>query len=107
MSIQSEQETIRAMIALYCRKRHARESLCDACAELLQYSMQRLAKCCFGDGKPQCRYCPVHCYSPEMRKRISEVMRFSGPRLILHHPALAIRHMLNRRKPGRADIPRD
>ena len=36
-----------------------------------------------GEGKPACRNCPQHCYHPHWRKRIKEVMRFSGAKLLL------------------------
>ena len=37
-----------------------------------------------------------HCYKPEMRERIRQVMRYSGPRMITKHPVAAIRHLLGR-----------
>lgn len=40
----------------------------------------------------------VHCYKPEMREKIREVMRFSGPRMIFHHPYLAIKHVIESKK---------
>ena len=45
-----------------------------------------------------CSNCKVHCYKPEMREKIREVMRFSGPRMILYHPIMAIRHVIESRK---------
>ena len=42
-----------------------------------------------------CSNCKSHCYSPEMRGKIKDVMRFSGPRLLLSHPILAIRHAID------------
>ena len=45
-----------------------------------------------------CRNCKVHCYKPEMREKIREVMRYSGPRMIFHHPAAAIRHVILTKK---------
>ena len=30
-----------------------------------------------------------------MRKKIREVMRFSGPRMIFHHPVMAVRHLID------------
>ena len=98
MSLASERETVRAMVGLFCRRRHRSESLCERCVELLEYAEQRLAKCRFADEKPACRRCHVHCYSPEMRERIVEVMRFSGPRMIFRHPVMALRHLLRSRK---------
>jgi hypothetical protein len=41
-----------------------------------------------------------------MRDRVKEVMRFSGPRMLLRHPILAIRHLLDgRRERGEAKEP--
>ena len=58
-----ERKTIEAMIALYCRKHHAADGdLCAECAALTEYARQRLEKCPFGDQKPTCATCPIHCY---------------------------------------------
>ncbi|MDI9444206.1 MAG: nitrous oxide-stimulated promoter family protein [Planctomycetota bacterium] len=36
-----------------------------------------------------------------MRQRVKEVMQYAGPRMLLRHPVLAVRHLLdNRRKPA-------
>lgn len=40
----------------------------------------------------------VHCYKPAMREKIREVMRFSGPRMMLYHPVLAVSHVIESRK---------
>ena len=56
--------------------------LCPECAALLDYALRRLDSCRFGDGKPSCRKCPVHCYRADMRERIRTVMRWAGPRMI-------------------------
>lgn len=34
------------------------------------------------------------CYAPEMRERIREVMRYSGPHMLIRHPLLVVRHAL-------------
>ena len=67
--------------------------LCPQCQELLTYAHQRLERCKFGNDKPSCTRCPVHCYKPAMRQQIRQVMRYSGPRMLLHNPVLAIRHL--------------
>ncbi|MFB2831137.1 nitrous oxide-stimulated promoter family protein [Aeromonas jandaei] len=55
-----------------------------------------LARCRYGHGhKPACANCNIHCYAPAMRKQIQLVMRWSGPRMLLRHPWLAIRHLLD------------
>ena len=48
--------------------------------------------------KTFCANCRVHCYKPEMRGKIREVMRYSGPRMMLHHPVMAARHVIEGRK---------
>lgn len=100
-----ERDTIAAMIGIYCREQHGgRRELCDECGAVLAYAGQRLDKCLFPDSKPTCATCPVHCYKPEMRERVKQIMRFAGPRMIYHHPYLALRHILdghNRRPPVR------
>ena len=67
--------------------------LCPQCQELLTYAHKRLERCKFGNDKPSCTRCPVHCYKPAMRQQIRQVMRYSGPRMLLHNPVLAIRHL--------------
>ena len=68
--------------------------LCPECAALLDYALRRLDSCRFGNGKPSCRKCPVHCYRADMRERIRTVMRWAGPRMMLHHPMAATKHLL-------------
>lgn len=60
--------------------------------ELLNYSQIRVDRCPFMETKTFCNSCKVHCYKADMRMKIKEVMKFSGPRLILHHPILLIKH---------------
>ena len=99
---------------IHCRGRHAgavRASLqspgvdlgvygrrvpvvCDECAELLRYAEQRRALCP-KDPKPFCSHCDTHCYRPEMRERMREVMRYAGPRSILHgHAINGVKHLI-------------
>ncbi len=91
--IKSEQRTVELMIRLYCRRKEGNMTLCPECSELLDYALRRLERCKFGDGKSTCRKCPVHCYKPQMRDRIREVMRWAGPRMLFLHPVAALRHL--------------
>lgn len=87
------------MILLYCRKHHhTGKRLCEECAQLEAYARERSNKCPFMETKSFCSNCKVHCYKPEMRDKIRRVMRFSGPRMIFHHPITAIRHLIDTRK---------
>ena len=83
MSQEREVKTIQAMVEIYCRAHHGRDrdQLCEACQTLFEYAQARLGKCPFGPEKPVCANCPIHCYRPEMRDQIREVMRYSGPRM--------------------------
>lgn len=80
------------MIRLYCRKKEGNKSLCEDCRELLEYASARLEYCPFGEGKTACNRCKIHCYKPEMREKIRQVMRFAGPRMVFYHPVMTLRH---------------
>lgn len=88
------------MIDMYCRARHQSASapLCAQCQELQSYAMQRLDKCPYQESKPSCLKCPVHCYKPQMREKVRQVMRYAGPRMLLIHPILTVLHFLDERK---------
>ena len=97
-----EKRMVSQMIALYCRKKHhTRGDLCPQCAALDAYAKMRADKCPFMETKTFCSNCRIHCYSPDMRAKIREVMRFAGPRMILHHPVAAIRHVVETKKEQR------
>lgn len=90
-------KTIEAMLRIYCHDHHGdNDELCPECQALLDYAGQRLDKCPFGEDKPNCSECTIHCYRPDMRKHISEVMRYAGPRMMRRHPILAMHHLLDK-----------
>lgn len=94
-----EKRIVSEMIALYCHKKHGtRGCICDDCARLNAYAEMRSDKCPFMETKTFCSNCRVHCYKADMRQKIREVMRFSGPRMIFHHPVLAIRHVIESKR---------
>jgi hypothetical protein len=91
--IAREKRTIRAMLDIFCRGHHATKGqLCDGCQALCDYAFGRLDHCFFGVAKPTCAHCTVHCYKPAMREQVKAVMRYAGPRMLLRHPLLALRH---------------
>ena len=91
--IEEEKKTVEQMIRIYCRVKEGNPELCPECTALLEYARKRLDHCKFGEQKKTCRQCPVHCYKKEMRERMRDVMRFSGPRMMWYHPADAIKHL--------------
>ncbi len=98
-----EKAVVETMIRLYCRGNHDSRGkvLCPQCAELKDYAFLRTDRCPFMEEKTFCSNCRVHCYRPDMRERIRTVMRYSGPRMVYHHPVLALRHLHESRKEKR------
>lgn len=97
-ALQTEMKTVSAMIEIYCRAHHhSRQRLCTECEELKHYAAMRLDRCPYGESKPTCNRCPIHCYKPEPKERMRQVMIYAGPRMLLPHPILAIRHLLKER----------
>jgi hypothetical protein len=96
--------TLQRMLEIWCRDRaHTRaedDSLCAACAELLHYADGRLLHCPWGEQKPQCARCTIHCYSPARREQAREVMRYAGPRMLARHPVLATLHIADKLRPS-------
>ena len=82
------------MIKLYCRGKHQTQELCAECKELVDYAHRKLENCKFGNDKPTCEKCSVHCYQKNQREKIKTVMLYAGPRMILHHPLKAILHFM-------------
>ncbi len=99
---EKEKEVVSLMIRLYCKKQHGTKTeLCPECAELEQYARSRSDRCPFMEEKTFCSNCRVHCYKPEMREKIRAVMRFSGPRMIFHHPVMAASHVIESKREQR------
>ena len=73
-----DEKILRRFISVYCREKHGKKDcLCADCEALLTYALRRNEKCPL-DPKPQCKDCKIHCYKPEMRQKMREVMKFSG-----------------------------
>ena len=98
-----QQRTIEAMLHIWCEAQpgHHRArygDLCAGCEGLFDYASYRLLKCPYGEEKPTCKKCPIHCYTRDRREQMHEVMRFAGPRMLLRHPVLAIRHLRDEKR---------
>ena len=91
------------MVGIYCRDHHdgSAGTLCTECSDFLAYAERRLDKCPYGDDKPTCSNCPIHCYKPVQRELAGEIMRYAGPRMMLRHPLLAISHLIDGRREAR------
>jgi len=105
-----ELATLRAMVGIYCGDKHATRGtagreLCAQCRALMDYATRRLDRCVFGDDKPTCANCAVHCYTATLREQVRVVMRYAGPRMIWRHPLLALAHIADGRKAA-PELPR-
>ncbi|QPG07400.1 nitrous oxide-stimulated promoter family protein [Klebsiella pneumoniae subsp. pneumoniae] len=91
--------TIQRMIALYQRRCPEAQADNAHYQALNAYADKRLDKCVFGENKPACKQCPVHCYQPAKREEMKQIMRWAGPRMLWRHPILTVRHLLDDRRP--------
>ncbi|SKC17544.1 Uncharacterized protein YgbA [Kosakonia radicincitans] len=94
-----EKLTILKMIALYQRACPDAVSSESHYANLYAYAEKRLDKCVFGEEKPACKQCPVHCYQPAKREEMKQIMRWAGPRMLWRHPVLTVRHLIDDKRP--------
>ena len=88
---------IEAMIHIYCHGQHdlnGEIDLCLECQSLRDYAHERLLRCPFQEDKSTCAKCSIHCYRPDMRERVREVMRYAGPHMAYRHPYLAFMHLV-------------
>lgn len=97
--ITREIKTLQKMIALYQRAFPAPPDSPDYYSDLEQYATKRLEKCRFGEDKPACRQCPIHCYQPVKKEQVKAIMRWAGPKMLIYHPILAVQHLIDDRKP--------
>ncbi len=91
-----EKRLIPVMIKMYCHGKHKTKGkeICSSCKELEEYALYRLEKCPFKINKKFCSFCKIHCYKPDMRDKIKDVMKYSGPRMIFTHPIFAVKHVV-------------
>lgn len=109
-------------IALYCHSKHRDQgrtpvklkacdvqaiygkplNLCPSCQKLLAHAFAKRGRCPL-DPKPDCRKCPVHCYAPKYRAQIREVMKYSGPRLVIRGRLGYLLHLIGWRPGEYAD----
>lgn len=94
---QDEIQSLEEILTIYCHgKYHLREAgakLCPDCQSLADYAKDRLLACPRMAEKSFCAVCPIHCYQKDRREEIRYVMRWAGPRMLLRHPLMTLRHI--------------
>lgn len=96
ITLEKEAEVLTRMVQISCRGQHGEAVLCPDCAQLLAYGLERLRDCPKGADKGFCSSCTIHCYAPDMGERMRGVMRYAGPRMLVRHPGMALRHAADR-----------
>lgn len=93
---EKEKKVVACMIEVYCKghKHNTGNELCQDCQELLDYANARADRCPFMETKSFCNNCKIHCYKKDKKEQIKDVMRYSGPRMLLYHPIMAIHHVI-------------
>ncbi|MEB4820233.1 nitrous oxide-stimulated promoter family protein [Bacillus thuringiensis] len=81
--IEREEKTISIMIDMYCKNEHKQDTICEECHKLKDYAYFRLSKCPFQEKKP------------DMKSLVKEVMKKSGPKMILRHPYFTLMHAVD------------
>ena len=87
--VEKDIKVLEKFIQVYCDIKHKilektkinDLNLCEECHETLVYSAKRRELCPL-DPKPTCKNCEVHCYAPEQRQKIKDIMRHSGMHMI-------------------------
>jgi secreted Zn-dependent insulinase-like peptidase len=87
------------MVHIYCKSNHEiHEELCPECAELLEYAKTRLDKCPFQEKKRHLWQVFTALLQALNERQSEKVMRYADPRVLLHHPLLAMRNVIDGRK---------
>jgi hypothetical protein len=97
--LRREYRTMERMVAIWCADHHRAADAaegCEECREFLAYAARRLEKCPYGEAKPTCAKCPIHCYKRAQREHARVVMRYAGPRMMLRHPWLSFMHLVDK-----------
>ncbi|WP_022939807.1 nitrous oxide-stimulated promoter family protein [Psychromonas hadalis] len=100
-----EFKTIKAMVKIYCKTFHKKQGECAECTAFLEYANEKLDRCPYGQSKPTCNKCPIHCYKPMQREQARTIMRYAGPRMLIHHPILAIKHLHAEKRAVPSEVP--
>lgn len=91
-----EKNVVKKMMKIYCEKHHhlKEQELCQSCEKLWVYAERKTDACPWGEKKTFCNQCRGHCYDMSKRYQMKKIMRYSGPRMLLRHPLLALLHMI-------------
>jgi hypothetical protein len=94
-----EKKTVGFMIGIYCKHHHsAGRELCADCMQVKEQVFVHLENCPFHEKKTACGRCGLKCYLSTSRVKVWAIMSYSGPRMLLYHPSLALQHLWDARR---------
>lgn len=93
---EEEIKAVTEMIGIFCQDVHKTDGveLCPECEELLEYIKKRVNSCPRMAEKTLCSECRTHCYAPNRQQRIKQIMHYSGSKLALRSPVMAVRRKI-------------
>lgn len=93
--LDTEKKVFEKMVFIYCENKHEGNSPCLECSEIIDYGLKKIDNCIYGENKPFCSKCNIHCYEENMKKKVKDIMRYSGPRIFFYHPIVSLKHLLS------------
>ena len=85
-----------SMVFIYCKDHHSSiNTPCENCNDFREYSKNRLENCFHQEKKPVCGRCGLSCYNPHFKKFGETCFNYAGPRMVFHHPKLALHHIID------------
>lgn len=67
-------------------------ALCAECAAFVDYAVMKRRICPLESEKPSCKHCRIHCYAPQQRAKVRQIMAWSGKRMLLRGRLDYLRH---------------
>ena len=67
------------------------------CTGLFAYAMERLERCPYPGTETHLCQLPDPLLSKKKREQVRLMMRYAGPKMLLRHPILAVRHLIDGR----------
>ncbi len=93
--LNTEKKVFKKMVLIYCKNKHQKNTPCSECREIIEYGIEKIDNCFYAEKKPFCSKCSIHCYNKNMQKKVKDIMRFSGPRIIFYHPFISLKHLFS------------
>lgn len=96
---ENEKKMIHLMISIYCRCNHKNsynrktKAICEECSALYNYAVLRIDRCRYTETKTFCSACPTPCYNRDMKEKVKKMMAFSGKRMLIYNPLMALKHV--------------